>query len=184
MIERVSTWRGWLQEQLEQRELGASQLDRTVAAPDGVCDRVEHQVLEAQRVPGLVSVRPAQQRAHAREQLLQRERLDEVVVRAGVEAAHAVGDRVARCQHENRRAVAGGAHPAADLEPVDVRHQQIEHEHVGRRGCDHVERRAPVRGERHVVSVQPQGAVDGIAHGGLVVDHEDAHRDSDGPPPS
>ena len=36
--------------------------------------------------------RAAQQRAHAREQLAQRERLDEVVVGAGVEAGDAVVD--------------------------------------------------------------------------------------------
>ena len=40
--------------------------------------------------PGGVAA--AQQRAHARDQLLQRERLDQVVVGAGVEPGHAVGD--------------------------------------------------------------------------------------------
>ncbi len=117
-----------------------------------------------------------QPRAHACQQLLERERLDEVVVGARVEPADAIGDRVARCQDENRRAVAGGAQPAADLEPVDVRHQQVEHERVRRRHRHRVERGAAVGRERHLVAVEPQRPVDGVAHGGLVVGHEDPHR--------
>ena len=57
---------------------------------------VEAQVLEASSCLSCSSssLGAAQQRAHAREQLAQRERLDEVVVGAGVEAGDAVVDLV------------------------------------------------------------------------------------------
>ena len=51
--------------------------------------------------PGASS--PAEQRSHAGEQLVARERLHEVVVGAGVEARDAVVDRVARGQHQDRK---------------------------------------------------------------------------------
>ena len=146
------------------------------AAVHRVAPGVEHEVGEAQHAALLAVARAPQQRAHAREQLLERERLDQVVVRAGVEPAHAVGHRVARGEHQHRRAVAGGAQAAADLEPVDVRHQHVEHQRVGRRGGDRVERRAAVLGQLGAVAVEPQRAVDRLADRGLVVDHEDAHR--------
>ena len=57
----------------------------------------------------------AQQRAHAREQLAQRERLDEVVVGAGVQAGHAVVDlaraRSASAPACGRRRRAGAGRP-------------------------------------------------------------------------
>ena len=95
-------------EQLEQGELGARELEPPLAAVHLVGDRVERQVIEGERARTIVVVAsaPAQQRAHARHQLAQRERLDEVVVGAGVEAGDAVVDRVARGQHQDRAAVA------------------------------------------------------------------------------
>jgi hypothetical protein len=57
-----------------------------------------------------------------------------------------------------------------------VRHQQIQHERVRRCERERVERGPAVLGERDLVPVEPERPIDGIAHGGLVVDHEDAHR--------
>ena len=128
-----------LEEQLQERVLGARELDRALAAPHLVRARVEHEVGEAQ-VGRARLLAPPQQRAQPRPQLAQRERLDEVVVGAGVEPVDAVVDRVARGQHQHRRAVAGRAQPAADLEPVEPRHRDVEHDRVDRRRR---ERRAP-----------------------------------------
>ena len=66
--------------------------------------RAQLEVGEAQHLVG-GGVDAAQQRAHAREQLLEREGLDDVVVRAGVEAGDAVADGVARGQHQHRAAL-------------------------------------------------------------------------------
>ena len=118
----------------------------------------------------------AQQRSQPRAELLQRERLDEVVVGAGVEAFDAVGDGVARGQHQHRRAVAGGAQAPADLEPVGLGHQDVEDDRVRRRVGERVERLRPVGGELHAVAVHPQRAIQRVADRGFVVHHEDAHR--------
>jgi D-alanyl-D-alanine carboxypeptidase/D-alanyl-D-alanine-endopeptidase (penicillin-binding protein 4) len=137
--------------------------------------RLELEVGEAQRLALAGAGAAPQQRPQAREQLLERERLDEVVVGAGVEPAHAIGHGIARGEHEHRRAVAGRTQAPAYLEPVDVRHQHVEHERVGRPVRERVERLAPVGRQLRVIALQAQRAIDGVAHCGLVVDHEDVH---------
>src|SRR6195952_1846417 len=71
-------------EQLEQRELGAGERDRPFAAADVAGDGVQGQVREHQRVGVLVAGAllrrgPAQQRPQPREELLEGERLGQVV---------------------------------------------------------------------------------------------------------
>ena len=117
----------------------------------------------------------AQQRAQPRQQLLERERLDEVVVGAGVQAADPVGHGVARGQQQHRRAVPRRAQAPADLEPVHPRHQQSSTSASGAPLGERIERLLPVRGQLGVVALHPQRAVDGVAHRRLVVDHQDAH---------
>ena len=116
------------QEQLEQEELGPGQLDRPVAAADLARARVERQVGEREQL--VAAGRAAQERAQPREQLLERERLDQVVVGAGVEPGDAVVDLVAGGQHQDRRRVPLAAERAAGLEPVHDRHQHVEHDRV------------------------------------------------------
>ena len=95
------------EEQLEQRELGARELDRTTPAPHLARPEIELEIREAQHVRGLVAIRRAsEQRAQPREQLRERERLREVVVRSRVEAGDAAVDLGARGQHEHRHRIA------------------------------------------------------------------------------
>ena len=82
------------QEQLQERVLGAAELQAAVAAPDVARGGLEAQVAEAQLVGGAVDA--AQQRAQARLQLAQREGLDEVVVGARLQPGDAVVDPLAR----------------------------------------------------------------------------------------
>ena len=81
-----------------------------------------------------------EQCAQPRLQLAHVERLDEVVVGAGVQAVDPVADRVARGEHEDRHAVAGRAQPPRHLEAVDVRQADVEH-HGVRRGRRHLGQR-------------------------------------------
>ena len=64
--------------------------------------QVERQVAHDERVVRLA--RPPAEGAHARQQLLERERLGQVVVGARVESADPIGHRVARGQHQDRDA--------------------------------------------------------------------------------
>src|SRR6185436_10108965 len=67
---------------------------------------------------------------HARQQLLERERLDQIVVGAGVQALHAVLDAVARGQHEHVRPVRLLAQAREHAQAVELGQQEIEHEDV------------------------------------------------------
>ncbi len=134
--------------------------------------RSRREVLEAQRAVVVLVAGAPQQRSHAGQQLAQRERLDEVVVGAGVEAGDAVVDLLARGQHQHGRAVAAVAQPAADLEAVDVGHRDVEdHGVVGRAG-ELLERFAPVDRLRHFVALERQRARQRALHGRLVVDDQ------------
>ncbi len=164
------------EEQLEQEELGAGQLDAPLAAADRVGDGIQLDVAEAERRAVGARHRAAQQGAHSRQQLVEGERLHEVVVRAGVEAGDTVRHGVARGEHQHRGAVALQPHPAAELEPVHARHEHVQHDRVGSSLAERHERLAAVSREQHVVAVQPQCALHRLAHGGLVVDNQNAHR--------
>ena len=73
-------------EQLQQQELRARQLERTSRAARLVRERIELEVLEAQGLAVALPAGAAQQRTQSGDQLLAGERLDQVVIRAGLEA--------------------------------------------------------------------------------------------------
>ena len=75
----------------------------------------------------------AEQGAHAREQRLHGERLGDVVVRAGVQAAHGILILGARGHHDDRQIARGGAAAdlAADFEAGHRRQHPVEQHEVG-----------------------------------------------------
>ena len=115
----------------------------------------------------------AQQRPQPGEQLLQRERLGEVVVRAGVEALDPVADRVPRGEHEDGEVVAGLAQRLGGLDPVEPRHHHVHDHDVGGGPADPGQRLGAVAGQRHVVPVELQRPPQRLPHGLVVVDDED-----------
>jgi hypothetical protein len=156
-------------EHLQQQELREREL--ALAAPRLVRAQVQAHVLEGERLPRpvLLLAGAAQQRAHAREQLAQRERLDEVVVRARVQAGDAVVDLAARGEHQNGRAVAALAQAPAHLQPIHVRHRDVEDHHVVGAGAEPLQRLAAVDGLGDIVVFQRQRPGQRTLHGGLVV---------------
>src|SRR5215213_2115522 len=86
---------------LEQLELPLGEVDLALAAGDLVRVGVQREVGGTQRRHPARRAAP-QQRAHAREQLLALERLDEVVVGTDVQPLDAGLERVARREHEDR----------------------------------------------------------------------------------
>ena len=117
---------------------------------------------------------PAQQRAHAREQLLALERLDQVVVGADVEPLDARIQRVARGEHEDRRVVLVAPQLAGDLDAVHAGQTEVEHDQVGEEGLGVVERLDAVVGELDVVALHPQRALQHLGDLLVVLDHEHA----------
>ena len=76
----------------------------------------------------------ADQRAHARAEFVEIERLDKVVVGAGVEAFDAVGHRVARRHDQHRQRVAARAQRREHIETVALGQAEVEqHQVVGLR---------------------------------------------------
>ena len=145
------------------------------AAPDLAGVRVELEVGEAE---DLLRARrhPAQKRPQAGEQLLERERLREVVVRAGVEAGDAALHLGAGGQHQHGHAVSLSADPAAHLQAVDARHQDVEDHGVGLAvRLEPVERVGAVHRELDLVALELEGPAERVAHGAFVVDDQHFH---------
>ena len=139
---------------------------------------VERDVGEAEHAVGVAVDRSPEEGTDAREQLLERERLDKVVVRPGVEAGDAIRDRVACRQHEDRRPIPVAAEPPADRDAVELGHQDVEHDELRALTLHRPQRRGTVLGGDDLVAVEGQGTRDGRPDGRLVVYDEDPHRSS------
>ena len=115
----------------------------------------------------------AQQRADAGGQLVDLERLDEVVVGAGVEARDALVEGVAGGQQQDRDAEALAAQPSGDREPVHARHRDVEHDHVRQRALDLGEGGAAVGRGGDVVALGGQRPLEHPPDRRVVVDEQD-----------
>ena len=80
---------------------------------------------------GLLCAGPPHQRAQPGDQLLEGERLGDVVVAAGGQAGDPVLDGVAGGQEHDGYVGVGGAHPAQHLEAVEVGQHHVEDDGVG-----------------------------------------------------
>jgi hypothetical protein len=110
------------------------------------------------------------------DQLIEMERLGDVVVPAHGQSRHFVLAGVLRGQEDHRDVVPVPAQPPHDLESVEVRQHDVENEQVERAGAGEAEGlRSGARG-RHC---EPQGAQqggNGIPEELLVVHHEQGAR--------
>ena len=140
--------------------------------------QIELQVREPQHVGGFVAVPdPAKQSTEAREQLGERERLRQVVVRACVEPRHPTVDLGPGGEHEDRDGVVLGSQPSTHLEPVDPGHEDVEDHRVRRsRTAEPFERLLAVVRELDLVPLELERAPQRVAHGAFIVDDENLHR--------
>ena len=172
------------QEQLEERALAHRQPHGLPAAHDLARLGVVREVVEREG-PGLDDLGAPQERADARQQLPEREGLDQVVVGAGVEPLDLVLDGVAGREHEDLRVHAARAQLAAELEAVArARQHQVEDDEVRRRGHDLFEPRVGIA--RHVdrIALLGQPLLQELGDPLLVLDDDDLHRGpSSGPGP-
>ena len=98
--------------------------DLAGVAPQDDLARRQHVVLVA-------LLRAAEDRLDPRRELARRERLRDVVVGADLEPRDAIGLLVARREHDDRH-LRAGADAAADLEAVDSRQADVEHDEADR----------------------------------------------------
>ena len=114
-----------------------------------------------------------QERAHAGDELLARERLDEVVVGARVQPGDAVRNAVAGGEEQDRQREPLRAQPPTDGEAVHPRHGDVEDDEVRDGPLNGSERAASVRRRRDIVPFRRERALEHAPNRGVVVDDED-----------
>ena len=149
---------------------------RRIATPTGACSK-----MPASRSAWASStdrtLRAHHLRLDARDQLARGERLDEIVVRAGLQPLDArlfAGTRRQQ-DHRHRLRPLVGAQALQQLEPVELRHHDVGDDHVGTVRLRRRQRGGAVAHRFDRPSVAEQ-ARDVLAHVGVVVGHEDARR--------
>ncbi len=159
-------------EHVEQVELAAGEAELAAVAGGDVAARVDDDVARHVRAGALGAV-AAQQRLEPRGQLGDRERLDQVVVGAGLQAGDAVVHLVARGQHADGDVDAVAAQALDDADAVEPGHRHVEDDH--RRGLlrDGAQRLQAVGGGGNGEALEAQCALEGLPDGGLVIDDED-----------
>jgi hypothetical protein len=163
---------GVVHEEAQQLELAAGEVEVAIAARGAVGARVEAQVAGLDDLV-LAGRAAAQQRVQARSDLRERERLDHVVVGAGLQAADAVVDLVARGEHADRHFVAGLAQALEHLEAVEVGHAQVQEDDGGVHPGGRFEPGAPARGRHDGEALELEAGGDGAADGRVVIHQQD-----------
>ena len=123
----------------EQGKFLGRERDRAAAARDMVRGGVDREVGDGEDI-GRAAAALARDDAQPGQQLVERKRLDEIVIRPGVEPAHAVGYAVLRREKQHRRLVAALAHLRQERKAVHARHHHIEHDGVILRALQIVQR--------------------------------------------
>jgi hypothetical protein len=162
-------------EKLEESELGAGQEDRAARTPHLARDRIEVEVGEVQGAV-VAGGGAAQKSAQTSEELVECERLDEIVVGPRVETVDLVLDGIARRQHQNRNTAAQPDRPAG-LPAVEPRHQNVQDDRIRGRAlvAEETECLDPVRSERDLVAFETERAPERFAERSIVVDYENSH---------
>ena len=137
---------------------------------------VQLEVLEREAARVAVDARPAQDRPHARDQLLDAEGLGDVVVAAESEPADLVLGRVASGEEQDRQVPPAGGEPPGHLEAVEVGQHHVEDQHVGPELLRPVQRLPAGTGGRDVEARVAQRHRHELRDVQLVVDHEHARR--------
>lgn len=110
-------------------------------------------------------------------ELRKRERLDEIIVGARLEAGHSILDPSERGEHQYRDVDTGNPGAAKDRDPVEPRQHAIEDREIQFFGAEHPDRlEAVVRNDDRMPEI-PQSPADEIARVGVVLCDKNAHFD-------
>ena len=161
-------------EHLEHRELLAGQRDVAAVAVDLAAERIEPQARDLEHRRPAVGA-PAVERSETQHELLELERLREVVVGAEPEPGGLVVEPVGGGEHEDRHAAAGGDDALGDLVaggPGDV---AVEDGDVVGVDAQQLQRGVAVTGDVCRDRLQAQAVADRVRHQGLVLNEQHAH---------
>ncbi len=131
---------GPLQKCFEQRPFATGKLNRARAVHHGPGGEIDAQVADLDERIRVAAVSP-RHRIQPRGEFRQIERLDHVVVGAGIEARDAVGDLVERRQDDDRRHAALGSKLFEKGDAQSVREHQIEQDEIVCRALEMFARR-------------------------------------------
>src|SRR2546428_11034797 len=118
--------------------------------------------------------RAAEERTHARSQLVGVERLHEIVVDARTERDHAIERRAPRA-HDEDRDVRYRTDRKGDAHTVESRKHEIKYEEIGHELREHLERRAPIPSDPDGMVVVAQELGDDVRGLEVVLGDENTH---------
>ena len=145
------------------------------AAPDGARDEIHFEIAGLQHGRRRAESRAPRQRGQARHQFFEGERLDEIVVAAGLEPVDPVVDAGEIGEEEHRRRNALGPHQRDDAEPVELRQHAVEDDDVETIGGRPRKSLAAVRRDRRLMPARLQARRDEIGGSRVVFDNQNLH---------
>src|SRR5439155_21590061 len=136
--------------------------------------RIESKVADLEHVRPL-RVTASGERPQAREELGKRERLDEVIIGARIQAGDPVLDGIARREHQHRCPNPAREQPSAGLESVDSRQHHVEDDCVVVVGARHPQGVLAGLGDIRRQPFPRQPTMDQARHPQLVLDDKHPH---------
>ena len=162
------------QQQFQQREFARRQWQHAAIHGRPVRLRIEPHAGVLQHVR-LRFGGPSRQRMQPCQQFLERERLDQVIVGAGIQRLDAVADPVARGQHQHPRTRAARRQRAQHAEAVQPRQAEIEHHEIVAVPGQEPVGLHPVAGDVHREAGRAQAARERAAQAFRILDQEQLH---------
>jgi hypothetical protein len=161
-----------LHEELQQGELPVGELDRLAGEVHRVSDEIELDaaVLQDRLFDGRLT---PQQRAHARQKLLQAEGLGQVIIGTEIEPVDPILYGIARAQNQYRLVEAGLAPLLQQIQSIAIRQSQIENDRVIIRTAQRIVCSGARLHPRYRVGALPQRIFQERAYAALVFDDKD-----------